>query len=504
VCQVLAIAHPRFPDQQSVTSAGTIFRVIRFIRFLLVSISTTATLLVLVLVVRAFDSRGVLDLNPEYRIEFEKEFQAGDKDETDWPRYLEIEHELAIELRSHIDPDARPNSVLDRYSDDSLTYPGSFDGNWNYSYELKPARPSGVAVMLHGLTDSPYSMLPTAQTAVGAGYNVVVPRMPGHGFAVSGLLHANWEDWMAAVRVAVRHSESLRQAGEPFLLDGYSNGALLALNYALRCADYDDMPCPDRIIMLSPAIAISKAARFANWHATLSWMPYYEKLKWLSLLPEIDPFKFTSFPNRAASEIYKLGKRTYRRLDDPEQVAELPPILAFQSVVDNTVSAAAVVSALFDRLPDNGSALTVYDVNRNSTVVHLMKKSPPDLLDYFVGKAPLNYDLTILRNSASDLEDIVAATLTSGTAETVYAATDLAWPAGVYSLSHVALPFPPFDAVYGEGKSGGRAGVVLGSMLARGEPGLLSLTPAYFLRLRNNPFFSYQARQIHNWLILEK
>jgi esterase/lipase len=41
-----------------------------------------------------------------------------------------------------------------------------------------------------------------AQTMVDAGYNVVVPRMPGHGFAVGGLLDARWEDWAAAVRIA--------------------------------------------------------------------------------------------------------------------------------------------------------------------------------------------------------------------------------------------------------------------------------------------------------------
>ena len=169
----------------------------------------------------------------------------------------------------------------------------------------------------------------------------------------------------------------------------------------------------------------------------------------------------------------------------------MPPILAFQSVIDNTVSASAVVSILFSHLPANGSELTIYDVNRNSTVVHLMQSLPPDPLDAFLDSAPHSFGLTILRNSTSDLEDIVAARVASGDTEASVSGTGLEWPLGVNSLSHLALPFAPFDPVYGEGKSGSRAGLVLGAMIARGEPGLLTLTPAYFLRLRNNPFYAF-------------
>ena len=112
---------------------------------------------------------------------------------------------------------------LDRYSEDSLTNPNKFDGDWNRSFELTASTARGVAVMLHGLTDSPYSMLPTAQSAVGAGYNVIVPRMAGHGFAVGGMLQARWEDWAAITRIAVRRAMEIREADQPFLMVGYSN-----------------------------------------------------------------------------------------------------------------------------------------------------------------------------------------------------------------------------------------------------------------------------------------
>jgi len=351
-----------------------------FINITVRSVLIVLSLVVTVYLVRAFDSRRMPDLGPEYRIEFEQEFSASREDATDWPAYLAIEDALAIELEDKIDSATRPDSLFDRYSEDSLTYPGKFDGNWNHSYELSATSPRGVAVLLHGLSDSPYSMLWTAQLLVGAGYNVVVPRMPGHGFAVSGLLQARWEDWTAAVRIAVRHAMTKPGSARSLLLVGYSNGGLIAVDYALRCADSDDAPCPDRMVLLSPAIAVSSAALVANWHAAVSWLPYFEKFKWLSVLPEIDPFKFTSFTKRAGWEIYKIANRVDRMLRDPKRAALLPPILTFQSVVDNTVSSSAVITSLYSRLPENGSRLVVYDVNRNSSVVHIMRRIPSDPL----------------------------------------------------------------------------------------------------------------------------
>jgi len=66
----------------------------------------------------------------------------------------------------------------------------------------------------------------------------------------------------------------------------------------------------------------------------------------------------------------------------------------------------------------------------------------------------------------------------------------LAWPAGVISLGHVAIPFPPDDPVYGLAPRS-EDGLVfpLGSFPARGEAGALVVPLATFARLRSNPFF---------------
>ena len=474
----------------------------KIIRIVFRSASVLALIVFTIYMVRAFDSRHLPDLGPEYRINFDNEFQARDESVTEWSDYLAIEVTLEQELDTKIDPDGRAGRLLDRYATQSVTNPDRFDGNWNLSYELKSASPQGVAVMLHGLSDSPYSMLHTAQAAVGAGYNVVVPRLPGHGFAVSGLLDAGWDDWAAVTRIAIRRAEELRQADQPLLLVGYSNGGLLALEYAMLCNDDEALPCPDNIVLLSPALAVSPVAIVANLHSAVSWLPYFEKFRWLSVLPEIDPFKYTSFPKRAAWEIRKASKRVNQLLHNKQYVDRLPPILTFQSVVDNTVSSGAVVSNLYERLPANGSELVVYDVNRNDTLVHLMRSIPGDPIEFFSDAAPLNYSLTVLRNANANGLDITIANMPAGSEAFAYRESRLDWPLGVYSLSHIAIPFPTIDPLYGDGSgnAAGDVGLVLGAIAPRGELGVLSLSPAFFLRTRHNPFFGFQVSHTADWL----
>lgn len=48
---------------------------------------------------------------------------------------------------------------------------------------MPQGKPRGVAVMLHGLTDSPYSLKDIARIYQQQGFIAVVPRLPGHGTA---------------------------------------------------------------------------------------------------------------------------------------------------------------------------------------------------------------------------------------------------------------------------------------------------------------------------------
>jgi len=67
----------------------------------------------------------------------------------------------------------------------------------------------------------------------------------------------------------------------------------------------------------------------------------------------------------------------------------------------------------------------------------------------------------------------------------------LKWPGGLYSLSHVALPFPMNDPLYGKLKPDDSTMIHLGSTDLRGERGVLQISAADMLRLRWNPFYPY-------------
>ena len=113
-------------------------------------------------------------------------------------------------------------------------WPGQFAPDANRSFVLMPAgKPRGAVVLLHGLTDSPYSVRHLAVNYQQHGFVAVVPRLPGHGTAPGALTDVDWEMWLAATRLAVREATRLTGNNVPLHLVGYSNGGALAMKYAL-------------------------------------------------------------------------------------------------------------------------------------------------------------------------------------------------------------------------------------------------------------------------------
>ncbi|MCZ6871465.1 MAG: alpha/beta fold hydrolase, partial [Gammaproteobacteria bacterium] len=404
-----------------------------FARLMIKGTGIALLLIVTIYLVRAFDSLRMLPLGPEHHVKFAAEFVHHQESETDWADYLAIENRLAVELNDEVNTGRPIGGMLDRHLGSSAMYPENQDRNWNRSFVLSPERRArGVAVMIHGLTDSPYSMRATAELFAAEGYHAVVPRMPGHGFAVGGLRHSDWEDWGAAVRIAVRQAQSLAEDDAPLIMVGYSNGGLLALNYALECASHD-VRCPDSLVLLSPAIGVSVFASLTNLHHGLSWLAYFEQFQWASLVPEIDPFKFNSFPKNAGWQIWQLVRHTHALMRDAALMAQLPPILTFQSVVDDTVSVSDVFRLLYLQLPDKGSELVVYDVNRFSTILPLMRRALDDPIDIALDLAPLRFSISVLSNRDTTDTAVDVVHIAAGGRSKVRQDLNLAWPKAVFS-----------------------------------------------------------------------
>jgi alpha-beta hydrolase superfamily lysophospholipase len=402
------------------------------------------------------------------------------------------------EVASRLTPAQR--TPANRFFDDSPLDPARFATDWNRSFLLTPdGPPAGAAVLLHGMTDSPFSMRHLAETYRARGWVAIVPRMPGHGILPAGLSDAGWDDWLASTRMAVREARA-RAGNGPIHLVGYSNGGALALKYALDAIEEPRLPRPDRLVLVSPMIGVTAFARFAGFAGLPALLPAFERAAWLDVVPEFNPFKFNSFPVNAARQSHLLTaavQEQTRRLSAAGRLDRLAPVLTFQSVVDSTVSAAAVVTALYAHLPENGSELVLFDLNRNAKLGPLVAPRVELALERLVPPAPRRYRVTLVTNADADSAAAVARSMPAGATTVEQTALGVDWPREMFSLSHVALPFPLTDGLYGlTPDPADRFGVTLGALAPRGETGLLVVGLESLMRVSSNPFFSWMRARI--------
>jgi len=442
------------------------------------------------------------DLEIWHRIDFEHELDARAADEiTDLDDYLALEDRLFAEL-DQVERGLADTFALSRFRPDSPTNPRGFAVNWNRTRWIEPTgEMRGAVLLLHGLTDAPYSLHAVGQNLAGHGFAVLALRLPGHGTMPAGLTRASVGDWRLAVRIAAR-AVAARTAGRPWAIVGYSNGAALALDHALAAIAGDESapPRPDRLVLLSPALAVSEVAALAQWQERVSWVPGLEKLGWSPVLLEYDPYKYNSFPLHAAAELYELTSEVealLARLEAAGQLADLPPVLTLQSAVDATVPPIPSLERLYGRVHDEGSELVVFDVNRFAVALGILSPWVDELLDAARRAGSFAFDVTLVTNQVGT-EAVEARRWAPQASAPAIEPLDLGWPTGVYSLSHVAIPIPPDDPLYGIGARDGL--FPLGNLEVRGELGALLVPGDLLMRLRYNPFHAYLDRRVLEFL----
>jgi alpha-beta hydrolase superfamily lysophospholipase len=288
--------------------------------------------------IRAYDAQRGLPLEPWHTFT-PHELTARKLADLDWNGYLAAENALFEEVRSHVtrklDPEDRVPS--NRYYAESPVYPGNLPNDWNRSYILEPdGQPVGAVVLLHGLTDSPYSLRHIARRYREDGFVAIAIRLPAHGTVPAALTDVEWEDWSEATRLAAREARRRVGTSRPLHLVGFSNGGALAMKYALDAIDEPRLSRPERIVLISPMIGITNLARFAGVFGWPAIFPAFAKASWLSVMPEFNPFKYNSFPINGARQssllIRELQEQIARQAGSG-RLGGLPPILTFQSVM---------------------------------------------------------------------------------------------------------------------------------------------------------------------------
>ena len=417
--------------------------------------------------------------------------------------YLDQEERLFRELKEKVyDRVASTNDLkYCRYRTGGPQNPKPPLGSWNKTIELVPEHIRGGVLLLHGLTDSPYSLRRIGKILHAKGFYVLGLRLPGHGTIPGALTKVHWEDWVAASRIGARHVRKQIGSDRPFVIAGYSNGGALSVKYALDALVDPGLPRPDRLLLFSPEIGISALAFAANAHKLLSFLPYFEKSKWLDIMPEYDPFKYNSFPKNAAQQAHGITKTLQRQIDETRaagKFTDLPPVLTFLSWIDATVDTSATIHRLYEQIQNKDSELVVFDVNRFDQLAPFIPAANEKPLKYLETRPDLPYRLTVITNLTRDSNRMVQRTKAPRSDVIDSTTLDVAWPPGVYSLTHVAVQFSPDDPVYGANENNNDIyyGLPLGRLQPRGESPLLTAPLRQLMRLRYNPFFGYLEQRV--------
>jgi len=416
--------------------------------------------------------------------------------------YRQLEDRLFAELKTKVLDQVTPaeRNPFNRFATGSRSDPAVWPTNWNRTFEITPEHPAGAALLLHGLTDSPYSMRSIGEHLASRGLKVVGLRLPGHGTAPSGLLSFEVEDMQAAVRMAMLDLRGQMGPDRPIYIVGYSNGAALAVDYALAAVEGADQPMPAALVLMSPAIGISKLAVIARLRTGISSVPGLGRAAWQEIVMEFDPYKYSSFSFHAAGETQRLTtglQRRIERLANGGKITGFPPVLAFQSAVDATIVAPVLVHALFEHLAPESHELVLFDVNRFSGIQALLVADPGPLTQQVLSMPDRSFGLTVITNADPGTSQVMELRAEPGSTQQAARLLDLSWPERVFSLSHVALPFPLTDSLYGYEVAAGDANhVQLGRVQVHGENGVLAIPDWVLTRQRSNPFHAYMIERI--------
>lgn len=203
-------------------------------------------------------------------------------------------------------------------------------------FELKQNNNDKVIVLIHGLTDSPYSFHDLAYYFYQQGFNVRTLLLPGHGTAPSDLLGISYHDWQQAADYIIKRS---LLDYEQVYLGGFSTGGALIFNHLMQQQQVSEKI--KALFMWSPA---SKAKSNLAWLA--AWVDYIPFVDWVDKEGDIDFAKYESFPFNAGAQVHKLMSNIVGKNRRESNHAHNIPLFVVASEVDQTIETKATIALM--------------------------------------------------------------------------------------------------------------------------------------------------------------
>jgi len=231
-------------------------------------------------------------------------------------------------------------------------------------FELTQENNDKAILLIHGLTDSPYSFHDLAQYFFQQGYTVRTLLLPGHGTAPSDLLDVSYQQWQQATQFAI---ETTVADFEQVYLGGFSTGGALIFDYLMQQPKADEKI--KGLFMWSPA---TKAKSDLAWLA--KYVDYIPFVDWIDLDADIDFAKYESFPYNAAAQVHGLMSRIVGENAMSDRVMPDIPLFVVASEHDQTIETKQTL-ALIEQWQQVESA----EKNKQTTLIYYGNKASVSL-----------------------------------------------------------------------------------------------------------------------------
>lgn len=268
-------------------------------------------------------------------------------------------------------------------------------------FELRQNNNHKAVLLIHGLTDSPFTYHDLAQIYFQQGYTVRTLLLPGHGTAADALSNINAKQWQQATAYAIKRTV---KDFDQVILGGYSTSAALLLNY-LTVQPVDSKI--KALMLFSPA---TEPHNKNGWLA--KWIDRIPFINWIDKDADIDFAKYESFPFNAATAaddaMHSIALSTLIKRPLPNL-----PIFSVMSDVDTTIDTRASLQLL--------------------TALHDVKARPANRLDTLVYYG----DATKITRDFPDDYTLLNPQCKSSTCK------------NIHGISHIAVVNSPNNPYYG-------------------------------------------------------